>query len=150
MAYPYPYSTPTSKGASSSAALTSANRTYDAKLVQREMLRLGTLAGQLPAAALSTITGSTAAVLTSGATTLGLGLPTPGAGVSGAAGAAHGHGHALGHGHGGSTGIGMGLGGSDGTEWAQLHVYVLPLFNHEQLQYPMCEFLPSISVHIHN
>lgn len=49
------------QGASSSA-LTSSGRTYDAKLVQREMLRLGTLAHQLPSAALATLSNSTAAL----------------------------------------------------------------------------------------
>ena len=123
-----------SKGASSSAALTSANRTYDAKLVQREMLRLGTLAGQLPAAALSSLTNTTAAAITSAST-----LMLPGSGGAAASAAASAHGHVLthGHGHGGSTNVGIGLGGSDGGAWTQLHIHVLPLFNHQQLQFPM-------------
>lgn len=118
-----------SKGASSSAAaLTSANRTYDAKLVQREMFRLG--------ATLSAISNPAASAIASGSTLV---LPTGGTRDASAAGSAHGHGHALGHalghGHTGNAGIAS---GTDGGAWTQLHVYVLPLFNHEQLQYPMC------------
>lgn len=137
----YPYSTHhSSKGASSSAAaLTSANRTYDAKLVQREMLRLGT--------ALGALSSSTAAVLTSGGP---LTLPAAVTGASGASGSSHGHAHALGHalvhGHGGNAGIAS---GTDGGAWTQLHVYVLPLFNHEQLQYPMCVFLYLLKTWVH-
>ncbi|KAL5528236.1 hypothetical protein ACEPAF_7372 [Sanghuangporus sanghuang] len=128
-----------SKGASSSAAaLTSANRTYDAKLVQREMLRLGT--------ALGALSSSTAAVLTSGSP---LTLPTAVAGATGASGSAHGHGHVLGHalvhGHGGNAGI---TSGTDGGAWTQLHVYVLPLFNHEQLQYPIEDLNALVRRHI--
>lgn len=111
------------KGASASAALTASGRTYDAKLVQREMLRLGALAGQIPAAAfngINTLSSSTAAVLNS----------------------ATAHSHAIG----GSSGSGLPAGHAhgaaipnvgDGGAWAQLHLYVLPLFNHEQLQVPM-------------
>ncbi|EJD03276.1 HbrB-domain-containing protein [Fomitiporia mediterranea MF3/22] len=136
-----------SKGPTPSAALTSANRTYDAKLVQREMLRLGTLAGQLPAAAFNTIAGTTAAALNSASTLV---LPSGGVAPPGAAGSTHGHGHtlghALGHGHGGTSNMGIAMGGSDA--WAQLHVHVLPLFNHEQLQFPIEDLNLLVRRHI--
>ncbi|KAI5120970.1 hypothetical protein M0805_006642 [Coniferiporia weirii] len=123
-----------SKGPSSSAV--TSGRTYDAKLVQREMR-----VHQLPSAGPTTINNSTASALTSASMLV---LPTSG-NVSAAAPAAS---TALGHMHGGSASLGMGMAGSDGSTWAQLNVHVLPLFNHEQLQSPIEDLNALVRRHI--
>lgn len=111
------------------SALAAAGRTYDGKLIAREMARYGALAH--PPTALPTIglsgaspSASTLALSTSGGT----------AGTSaGAIPSGHTHGHGHGHGHGPGSGYGLGA----DSAWAQLHVLVLPLFNYEQLSKPM-------------
>lgn len=126
---PSPYHASDRIQGSSSSALTASGRTYDAKLVQREMMRLGTLAHNIPSAAMHTLSSQASHISLASTVTL-----VPDSGSSKTTGMPTAS-HALGHGHGGSTALGVGVGGND--NWAQLHVHVLPLFNHERLQSPM-------------
>ena len=131
MSFAHYNSNPNLKGTTTSA-LTSSARTYDAKLVAREMQRLGTLAHQLPSAVFGNIASATATAALNSASNLV--LPTAGnsATITPAT--------AMSHTHGG----GGQLDANDGGAWAQLHVHVLPLFNHEQLQSPMCVIMVFI------
>ena len=132
MSFHHYHSNPNLKGTSVSA-LTSSTRTYDAKLVAREMQRLGTLAHQLPSAVFGNISSATATAALTSASTLVLPSTGSSATITPATAIAHAHG-------GGGQ-----LGTNDGGAWAQLHVHVLPLFNHEQLQSSMCVITAMVS-----
>ena len=114
--------TPSSKG------------TYDAKIVQQEMHRLGSLA-QFPGGPSLGLAGSGAAIGMGGGVsgTGPLALLASG-GVGGGVLQAQGVVHGMGL---GSVGGGVGVNATDGGSWTRLHVLVLPLFNHEQLQHAM-------------
>ncbi|THG96538.1 hypothetical protein EW145_g7763 [Phellinidium pouzarii] len=139
-----PYHTAAHLQGASSSALTSSGRTYDAKLVQREMLRLGTLAHQLPSAALSTVHNSASAASAALASASAHILPTSNSTATVIPSVSS----TIGHAHGGAASISMGMTGNDGAAWAQLHVHVLPLFNHEQLQPPIEDLNALVQRHI--
>ncbi|KAH7915188.1 HbrB-like-domain-containing protein [Hygrophoropsis aurantiaca] len=120
------------KNASPSKA--SSNRTYDPKLVTREMHRLGTLAGFSPSLAPSLSTGASASTLTLAPST----SPSSTA-VSTSLG------HALGHGLGGVTGSVI---SDKDNPWGTLHVHVLPLFNEEPLRVPIEDLNTLVRRHI--
>lgn len=105
------------------SALAAAGRTYDGKLIAREMARYGALAHS--PAALPGLNGASPSAST-------LALSTSGGAAGGSTGAMP-LGHSHGHGHGMGSGYAI---GADST-LAQLHVLVLPLFNHEQLHLPL-------------
>ena len=94
------------------------------------MMRLGTLGAHHPSATMPTLSTQSSALSLASTATL-----VPNSGSTSTAGASTAS-LALGHGLGIPASLGVGGGGSD--NWAQLHVHVLPLFNHEGLQSPMC------------
>ncbi|KAG1746101.1 HbrB-like-domain-containing protein [Suillus lakei] len=96
----------------------SSTRTYDAKLVSREMHRLGTLAGLNPSIAPSLSTGPVAPPLTF--------TPSTSPSSSGIASAPTLH----------PSASNVGITDKD-NPWRTLHVHVLPLFNEEPLRVPI-------------
>ncbi|KAI6026341.1 HbrB-like-domain-containing protein [Pisolithus microcarpus] len=105
-------------------------RTYDAKLVTREMHRLGTLAGLSPVLAPS---------LSSGPSTSTLTLPTTSPSTSTfAPSSSYNH---------GSTMSGTSITDKD-NPWGLLHVHVLPLFNEEPLRVPIEDLNALVKRHI--
>ncbi|KAG1812422.1 HbrB-like-domain-containing protein [Suillus subaureus] len=96
----------------------SSTRTYDAKLVSREMHRLGTLAGLNPSIAPSLSTGPVAPPLTL--------TPSTSPSSSGIASTPTLH----------SSASSVGITDKD-NPWRTLHVHVLPLFNEEPLRVPI-------------
>ncbi|KAI6169504.1 HbrB-like-domain-containing protein [Pisolithus thermaeus] len=118
------------KGHTTSPSKPSTARTYDAKLVTREMHRLGTLAGLSPALAPS---------LSSGPSTSTLTLPTTSPSTSTfAPSSSYNH---------GSTVPGTSVTDKD-NPWGQLHVHVLPLFNEEPLRVPIEDLNALVKRHI--
>ena len=97
----------------------SSTRTYDSKLVSREMHRLGTLA-HLPSLALA----PSAIALAAPPSNLALNMAPAGHAL------AHAHAHAH-----NAPNVSTALAGDN--PWASLHVLVLPLFNNEALRCPM-------------
>ncbi|KAG1878242.1 HbrB-like-domain-containing protein [Suillus subluteus] len=107
----------------------SSTRTYDAKLVSREMHRLGTLAGLNPSIAPSLSTGPVAPPLTL--------TPSTSPSSSGIAGAPTLH----------SSASSVGITDKD-NPWRTLHVHVLPLFNEEPLRVPIEDLNALVRRHI--
>ncbi|KAH7888456.1 HbrB-like-domain-containing protein [Phlebopus sp. FC_14] len=110
----------------------SSTRTYDAKLVTREMHRLGTLAGLSPALAPSLSSGASASTVTL----------APSTSPSNAA-----HVPTTSHSHGVGALTGGGVIDKD-NPWATLHVHVLPLFNEEPLRVPIEDLNMLVRRHI--
>ena len=110
----------------SSSALTSSKGNYDAKFVQQEMHRLGSLAQFPTALAPSLGLAGTGAMAVTAAGPLSM-LTSGGSMPSSQS-------LSLQGGHVNAPG-GPVL--TDGGAWTRLHVLVLPLFNHEPLQYAM-------------
>lgn len=112
-------------GVNTSIVLTStpqpSTRTYDAKLVTREMHRLGTLAGLNPAITTSLASNASTSTLTLAPST----SPSTATLVPGTS-----------HTHGISALTGATASDKD-NPWGMLHVHVLPLFNEEPLRVPM-------------
>ncbi|OJA12988.1 hypothetical protein AZE42_06532 [Rhizopogon vesiculosus] len=104
-------------------------RTYDAKLVSREMHRLGTLAGLNPSIAPSLSTGPVAPPLTL--------TPSTSPASSGMSSAPSLH----------SSASGVGITDKD-NPWRTLHVHVLPLFNEEPLRVPIEDLNALVRRHI--
>ncbi|KAG1715738.1 hypothetical protein ID866_1406 [Astraeus odoratus] len=123
-------STNLNRGHTTSPTKPSSARTYDAKLVTREMHRLGSLAGFSPAIAPSLSSGPSASTLT---------LPSTSPST-----AALGPSSSLSH-------VG-GLPGTNGSDkdnpWGTLHVHVLPLFNEEPLRVPIEDLNTLVRRHI--
>ncbi|KAG2342517.1 HbrB-domain-containing protein, partial [Suillus weaverae] len=107
----------------------SSTRTYDAKLVSREMHRLGTLAGLNPSIAPSLSTGPVAPPLTL--------TPSTSPSSSGIASAPILH----------SSASSVGITDKD-NPWRTLHVHVLPLFNEEPLRVPIEDLNALVRRHI--
>ncbi|KAG1799785.1 HbrB-like-domain-containing protein [Suillus plorans] len=107
----------------------SSTRTYDAKLVSREMHRLGTLAGLNPSITPSLSTGPVAPPLAL--------APSTSPSSSGIASAAALH----------SSASSAGITDKD-NPWRTLHVHVLPLFNEEPLRVPIEDLNALVRRHI--
>lgn len=107
----------------------SSTRTYDAKLVSREMHRLGTLAGLNPSIAPSLSTGPVAPPLTL--------TPSTSPSSSGIASTPTLH----------SSASSVGITDKD-NPWRTLHVHVLPLFNEEPLRVPIEDLNALVRRHI--
>lgn len=107
----------------------SSTRTYDAKLVSREMHRLGTLAGLNPSIAPSLSTGPVAPPLTL--------TPSTSPSSSGIASTLTIH----------SSASSVGITDKD-NPWRTLHVHVLPLFNEEPLRVPIEDLNALVRRHI--
>lgn len=123
-------STTLNKAHTTSPSKPSTARTYDAKLVTREMHRLGTLAGLSPVLAPS---------LSSGPSTSTLTLPTTSPSTSTfAPSSSYNH---------GSTMSGTSITDKD-NPWGLLHVHVLPLFNEEPLRVPIEDLNALVKRHI--
>lgn len=107
----------------------SSTRTYDAKLVSREMHRLGTLAGLNPSIAPSLSTGPVSPPLTL--------APSTSPSSSGIANTQTLH----------SITSSVGITDKD-NPWRTLHVHVLPLFNEEPLRVPIEDLNALVRRHI--
>lgn len=107
----------------------SSTRTYDAKLVSREMHRLGTLAGLNPCITPSLSTGPVAPPLAH--------APSTSPSGSGIASAPTIH----------SSASSVGITDKD-NPWRTLHVHVLPLFNEEPLRVPIEDLNALVRRHI--
>ncbi|KAF8135589.1 HbrB-like-domain-containing protein [Boletus edulis] len=107
-------------------------RTYDTKLVTREMHRLGTLAGLNPAITASLASNASASTLTLAPST----SPSTATLVPGAS-----------HTHGISALSGATASDKD-NPWGTLHVHVLPLFNEEPLRVPIEDLNNLVKRHI--
>ncbi|KAI6038479.1 HbrB-like-domain-containing protein [Pisolithus marmoratus] len=123
-------STTLNKGHTTSPTKPSTGRTYDAKLVSREMHRLGTLAGLSPALAPSLSSGPSTSTLTLPSTSPSTSTLVPGS--------SYGH---------GSTLPGTSITDKD-NPWGMLHVHVLPLFNEEPLRVPIEDLNALVKRHI--
>ncbi|KAL4080232.1 HbrB-like-domain-containing protein [Scleroderma yunnanense] len=123
-------STTLNKGHTTSPSKPSSARTYDAKLVTREMHRLGTLAGLSPAISPS---------LSSGPSTSTLVLPSTSPSTTTlVVSSSHSH----------SSGLpGANISDKD-NPWGTLHVHVLPLFNEEPLRVPIEDLNTLVRRHI--
>ncbi|KAH7923922.1 HbrB-domain-containing protein [Leucogyrophana mollusca] len=119
---------------SASPSKPSSTRTYDPKLVTREMQRLGTLAGFSPSLPHSLSSGASASTLTLAPST------SPSSTV-----VASSLGHSLGHGLVSAAGSSI---SDKGNPWGTLHVHVLPLFNEEPLRVPIEDLNALVRRHI--
>ncbi|KIJ67540.1 hypothetical protein HYDPIDRAFT_149211 [Hydnomerulius pinastri MD-312] len=112
----------------------SSTRTYDAKLVTREMHRLGTLAGLSPALAPSLSSGASASTLT-------LAPSTSPSNATLVPIVSHSHSHGI------NVLTGSNVSDKD-NPWSTLHVHVLPLFNEEPLRVPIEDLNALVRRHI--
>ncbi|KIK79559.1 hypothetical protein PAXRUDRAFT_16276 [Paxillus rubicundulus Ve08.2h10] len=120
--------------AQTSPSKPSSTRTYDAKLVTREMHRLGSLAGLSPALTPSLASSASASTLTL-APSVSPSPATLGPNTS------HGHSHVI------SALTSTTVSDKD-NPWGTLHVHVLPLFNEEPLRVPIEDLNALVRRHI--